>query len=258
MASVPLFFGDDSQLLYGVFHAGTRTDKAVLICPPIGYEHMRSHRALKTLAQRCAERGLASLRFDYFGTGHSAGQFEDAGVGQWQADVATACNELQQTTGADSIVIVGLRFACVLAALHAHENSTITQLIFWDAVNSGIEFIDEMRTAEANLQLEKDPLLNAQRVPKAHSYESLLGYPFSPALLKDIATLSLDERLLTQQLTFISGDSHQLRVSDAVLASAKQYTCQGPSNWCEIDNFGSVLLPQECIRMIARECDGLA
>ena len=52
---------------------GGASSVGVVIVPPIGYEYWSSHRTLRTLAERLAEQGCSRLRFDFDGTGDSAG-----------------------------------------------------------------------------------------------------------------------------------------------------------------------------------------
>ena len=49
----------------------------MVVCPPLGPEYFNSYRSLRHLADRLAENGVSALRFDYDGTGNSAGQDED-------------------------------------------------------------------------------------------------------------------------------------------------------------------------------------
>ncbi|WP_421993947.1 alpha/beta hydrolase [Roseococcus sp.] len=48
------------------------------------------------LAEWCATRGRAFLRFDYSGHGTSGGRFEDGTIGKWTADAAAVLEELTQ------------------------------------------------------------------------------------------------------------------------------------------------------------------
>src|SRR5580658_9324865 len=55
------------------------------------------------LADVCARRGHAMLRFDYTGHGSSDGDFLDGCIGDWAADALAAVDEL--TTG--DVILVG-------------------------------------------------------------------------------------------------------------------------------------------------------
>ena len=61
----------------------------VVIVPPVGYEYWSSHRTLRTLAERLAGQGCCALRFDFDGTGDSAGDQWDPGPGAGLAERAS-------------------------------------------------------------------------------------------------------------------------------------------------------------------------
>ena len=62
-------------------------DVGVVICCPLGYKALLSHRSLRHLAEEAAARGYPALRFDYDGTGDSAGYDLDAD--RWEAWLAS-------------------------------------------------------------------------------------------------------------------------------------------------------------------------
>jgi alpha/beta superfamily hydrolase len=68
---VPTWFGPEEARLFGVLHLpGDGVARAgVVICPPLGRQHLDTYRGLKLLAQHLCSRGFAVLRFDYRGTG---------------------------------------------------------------------------------------------------------------------------------------------------------------------------------------------
>src|ERR1051325_66360 len=49
----------------------------VVLCAPLGYEQVHAHRSFRVLADQLAAAGVTALRFDYHGTGDSAGRDED-------------------------------------------------------------------------------------------------------------------------------------------------------------------------------------
>ncbi|MUM35118.1 alpha/beta hydrolase, partial [Mycobacterium sp. CBMA361] len=72
---MPTWFGPEQSRLFGVVHvpAGSAARAGVVICPPLGRQHLDTYTGLKLLAQRLCANGFAVLRFDYSGTGDSMG-----------------------------------------------------------------------------------------------------------------------------------------------------------------------------------------
>ena len=79
----PYWFGPARAPLLGRLHRplGGRARGGVLICPPVGIELAHSHYVLRCLARELTACGFAVLRFDYAGTGQSAGDMNDSGRG---------------------------------------------------------------------------------------------------------------------------------------------------------------------------------
>lgn len=144
----PFFFGAADRKLFGAFHRPERRRPdpvAVLICNPLGQEYVRCHRMLKTLADRLERSGIASLRFDYFGTGDSAGDDEDNLFSGWAADIKTAHEELLRRVGRCKVIWLGVRLGAV-AALKAAP--TMAQppagLVLWEPIGPGPAYLDHL------------------------------------------------------------------------------------------------------------------
>ena len=72
----PLYFGPRQRALFGWLHrpaSHERKDIGIVLCSPSGYEAICTHRTYRRLAEDAAAQGFAALRFDYDGTGDSAG-----------------------------------------------------------------------------------------------------------------------------------------------------------------------------------------
>src|ERR1700753_3966737 len=99
-SSQPTWFGDAASPLFGVVHvpAGSVARAGIVICPPVGKEHVDTYRGLKLLAQRLCERGFAVLRFDYRGTGDSAmPQCSDSAIDDYRDSIQAAVGYLRDS-----------------------------------------------------------------------------------------------------------------------------------------------------------------
>lgn len=116
---------------------------AVVLCPPLGREHLSAYRALRLLADRLASVGLLALRFDYRGTGDSAGGAAEAGqVAAWSGSVAEAAG-FAARAGAGPLMLVGLRLGATLAVEAMSQIEHLDALVLWDPCPSPAVFLRE-------------------------------------------------------------------------------------------------------------------
>jgi alpha-beta hydrolase superfamily lysophospholipase len=185
---LPFFFGADSGL-FGMYHAPASTPRrAVLMCPPLGQELIRTHRLYRQLAQALAAQGIAVLRFDYHGTGDSAG---DSAEVDWQrciGDAVTAAGELRSRAGVDRIVAFGARLGGSVA-LGAADRARFAEVIAWDPVIDGDDYVSALDTMQAALREDADRF----NQPRTHAdvAEQWLGFDIGDSLRKQIAGLKV-------------------------------------------------------------------
>ena len=146
-AGRPTWFGTESEPLFGVLHVPDdgQARGGVVLCPPLGKEHVDSYRGMKLLAQELCERGLTVLRFDYLGTGDSAvEQQSDGAVEDYLASIRTAVAFLRES-GVGDVGLVGLRMGALLAASALPTLRGVTCLALWDPVLDGRRYLREQR-----------------------------------------------------------------------------------------------------------------
>jgi pimeloyl-ACP methyl ester carboxylesterase len=141
----PIEFGGCSGWLHPA--AGSR---GVVLCSPFGYEQLCIHRVWRDLADEIAAAGMPALRFDWHGTGDSAGSDTDpARLDAWMTSLRGAIQRLRQETGVSEIYLVGLRLGGTLATLIAEEMADIKGLVLMAPVVSGKAHVREMRALAA-------------------------------------------------------------------------------------------------------------
>src|SRR5690242_17987143 len=86
---IPFYLSSRGAPLFAWLHPGRPgCGHAVVLCPPAGHEQVHAHRAWRHLAKAVARTGPAVARFDYHGTGDSAGTDEDPSrVASWLQSV---------------------------------------------------------------------------------------------------------------------------------------------------------------------------
>jgi alpha-beta hydrolase superfamily lysophospholipase len=140
-----VWFGTEERPLFGwvSMPADGRARGGVLLCPPMGEESRAAHRTFRRLAEALAEQGLVALRFDYEGTGDSAGLQDDPDrVPAWLASVEAARGYLLDL-GVPSVAAVGMRLGATLAATQASAGGPFGSLVLWDPCLSGRTFLRE-------------------------------------------------------------------------------------------------------------------
>jgi alpha/beta superfamily hydrolase len=154
----PFFFGTRERRLFGLYTPGRGGPgaRAAVLCHPWGQEYLRAHRSVRHLATLLSRAGVHVLRFDYLGTGDSAGDLTDGDLAGWQRDVEHAIDELQETAGVARVGLVGLRLGAAIAAgVAARRRDAVDRLVLWDPVVDGAEYADDL-SREATAHADRD------------------------------------------------------------------------------------------------------
>ena len=170
----PFFFGSSQSALYGVHHPprGTSTrSTGVVLCYPFAQEYMRAHRAFRQMALLLSGEGFHALRFDYSGTGDSAGWPEDMSLADWDRDLGFAIDELIDTAGLDSVWLVGLRLGAAVA-LRSAGRSDVAGLVLWDPIVTGSVQLEEGATEP---DARSKPVLAIGGVPISTKFQTDLA-----------------------------------------------------------------------------------
>jgi pimeloyl-ACP methyl ester carboxylesterase len=200
----PAYFGRSARPLYGVHEpprAAPVREAAVLLCYPGVQEYNSSHWSFRRLAGMISREGFHVLRFDWSGTGDSWGDTTDGGVDRWIDDVADAAQEARDAAGVKAISIVGMRLGAAIAAIACNRVVEAGDLVLWEPVVSGPEYIEELEELDA-----RENLRLLHRIRKSRT--ELVGFPFTPALRHAIAEIDLatTKPLRAKRLAVVSGE----------------------------------------------------
>ncbi len=147
-----LYFAAGDHRLFGWLHqpsSGLASNVGLVICKPFGYEALCSHRSVRKFAEMAAAEGIASLRFDYAGTGDSSDiDPEGNQVQAWSGDIIAAVAELRRLTGVEHVYVLGFRLGALLATLAALKSNTIDGLILVAPVVAGRRYLGELRITQ--------------------------------------------------------------------------------------------------------------
>jgi exosortase A-associated hydrolase 2 len=157
-AESPLFFKSNGANLLGVLHepdseSGKTPRNAIVMCSPFAEESQICRRVFVNFARSAAGLGIPVLRFDYFGSGDSDGEFSDASVEKWVGDIRVATTFVRSRLGTEKVWLVGLRFGGSLALLASENNPAVSSLILWDPVICMKSYMAELLRATLAAQL---------------------------------------------------------------------------------------------------------
>jgi alpha-beta hydrolase superfamily lysophospholipase len=188
----PLHFGPDG-VLFGWFHPprAPARNTGVVLCNPIGDDDVRAHRALRHLAEHLSRAGFSVLRFDFRGTGDSAGSERDpARVAAWRADVRHAVDELRAVGGVERMAVVGLRLGATMA-MSALGEQPVDSLVLWSPCPNGGAYVRETTQVHRMQKLlEPESFASAPKGWDAGG-EEVLGFLLTPETTNDLRAIDL-------------------------------------------------------------------
>ena len=148
---------DDTSLFFGpgvygeVYRPSGHELPGWVICDPFGKERTNSNRLGFEWARSLAKAGHWVFRFDYRGTGDSAGSFENFTLDDYVDDIGCARAELERLSGMPCRGLVGLRLGASLAAKYVADTHGDLDLVLWEPIIDGCIYRNSLlRTAMAN------------------------------------------------------------------------------------------------------------
>jgi pimeloyl-ACP methyl ester carboxylesterase len=183
------------------------SDVAVLICTGLLQDAILAYGSLRVLADELAAAGYATLRFDYPGTGDSCDEAadRDGHWTAWQRSVDDAAGWLRATTGANRLVLCGLRLGTTLATLAAARRDDVAGLLLFEPVMSGRNYVRQ-------LLLEAEMLSGERPDKDADLY--LREFRFSPATLEQISAIDLRKVMLKSGIQVAIGAKVESKTID--------------------------------------------
>lgn len=187
--SAPLhatYFGPQAQ---------PRTPGDVLVVPPFAEEMNRCRAMVAMQAREFARLGIGTLVLDLFGTGDSAGDFVDATVDQWLADLRAGLDWLRRH-GQGCSTVWGLRLGATLASRLAADDPTIDRLLLWQPVLDGKAFFTQFLRIRIAADLNLPDRIKTtgelrQRLADGESIE-VSGYRIGTALARQLDEAQFD------------------------------------------------------------------
>lgn len=245
------YFGSSANQLLGAYHPpqGASRREGIVLCNPFGQEYMRAHRSFRRLAINLAAKGFSVLRFDYRGTGDSAGTLQGVTAKDWMEDIELAIQELMDIAAVQKVSLLGLRLGSLLAAEVAAKNKSVNKLVLWDPIVSGQAYVDEIASEIA---------VKESRSRFVAQDGSLQFNGFSmPALFKeslsslDLCSVQGLERLFVAEIvSHENPDFEKLQQTYKTFSRFHYQLAPAPHDWNYVDHVGGILWPQAIVEAI--------
>jgi dipeptidyl aminopeptidase/acylaminoacyl peptidase len=150
----PVTFECKGQQIVGMLHLpeGRGRFPAALLLHGFTGTKVEAHRMFVKLSRTLVQHGIAALRFDYRGSGDSAGEFENMTIRSEIADTLEAIRFLGRHKRVNSrrLALVGLSMGAAVAAhVVARERHRIKSLVLWAPVAEGAGILDDLSTPDA-------------------------------------------------------------------------------------------------------------
>ncbi|MEM9411004.1 MAG: alpha/beta hydrolase [Planctomycetota bacterium] len=253
----PQFFGKPDQPLFGVYHralgATDQRDRAVVICPPIGHEYVRTHWCLRSLAGQIARKGIHVFRFDYFGLGDSSGSVDEIKTKQsWIADIHQAKEQLRKLSGADSVMLLGLRAGGLFAA-EAAAMSNVHSLLLWEPIWDGSLFLQQWRELHQEMLYRRSAKMVTEN---GEHHEEILGSLYCRGLLSEMDTWFIDWDQIQPPHFIFDLKKHTKKYSKINHPLRKTEFYQEEDSWTDLQQMETAWLrPKLSRRLVAQVVD---
>ncbi len=137
------FLNVDGRMLSATCFLPAKVRGAVLFVPPFVEERKGALPVFVQTARAFGEDGIASLLFDFSGSGDSEGAFEDTRPEFFEAECEAAWDWLKRTFPAAPCGLIGVRTGALLANRLAAHHPEAAALVLWAPV-SGADLIRQL------------------------------------------------------------------------------------------------------------------
>jgi uncharacterized protein len=203
------FITNNGEDLYSVYHEPEvmdHCDTGVVFCYPYGQEYIRCHKLYVNMANKLARRGFHALRFDYYGTGDSSGDFNEVTVQESLNNTRMVIDQFRDSCGVGRIVLFGVRFGASLAMMYSGTHP-VDALVLWNPVLDGRSYLKSIDLSYKNW-------LNGSFTREKGKNDSSMenfGFQFSARLVQEIGGISLGKEVLNSAIpTLFFGETDEV------------------------------------------------
>jgi len=254
------YFGRPRRALLGLRHpppVGERVHGAVLVCAPLLQEGIRCQRALWSLAETLAAAGVEVMRFDWFGSGDSAGESAGIVMPGLVDDIASAEIFMASPASSPRPRLFGLRSAALPLLAHASQCGEPVDIVLWAPALDGHALVAAWREQHRRQLHTAGRFLSTQ---VASDDDELLGFVLDRSLLDDLGGLQGRDLLLPagSRLTLVQWpaspiDAAFVAAQRAAGVAVEHVELDGADEpaWDDPDQFETQLFPRRAVTQVA-------
>ena len=185
---------NQGQKIFAVLHLPLNQPKApvVVMCSGYGGNKCGKFRLAVRTSQELAKRGIASLRFDYRGTGDSEGDFERLTIESQVSDTLCCLNYLKSSSVIDAqrMALFGRSLGGMIAILATRNFTPIKSLILWSPVFHSTPWQKLWQSIQSNQILNQAEKEMAKSFSSSESNQELIKQFFQTDLTADLSNLA--------------------------------------------------------------------
>jgi dipeptidyl aminopeptidase/acylaminoacyl peptidase len=207
---------NEGQKIFGIFHRPSSQGPypTVLMCHGLAGHKTGKFRIYVKLAEQLSLHGIASLRFDFRGSGDSEGHFSDATLSSEVSDALIALKYLRSRPDVDSskIGIFGRSVGGTVALMTAKKSAPIKTIAIWAPLYDGEQWQEEwklLHRAEISEELRYEKMKINGQVPGLKFFDELFAINMEENLgyLKNIPMLHIHGEL-DNVITLVHADRY--------------------------------------------------
>ncbi|MCX7705421.1 MAG: alpha/beta fold hydrolase [bacterium] len=248
----PIVFKSQDYFLIGVLHhpCGIKAGKkfpGVILCHGFSGNKSESHFIFTRLARNLAEAGIGCLRFDFMGSGDSAGYFEDMSLETEIHDAENALKYLAKQPFIDekNLGILGLSMGAI-PAVAAATKYKFKALCLW----SPVAFPQEIERKILTRKLRK--ILDEKSKVYLTGYGLRIGKMFIESLYK-IKPITMAEKFCGHSLIIHSKDDASIDVSHALSYYNAFHRCATSKKLIILEKGGHTFVLEDSERTVLKQ-----
>jgi len=150
---IPVTFQSEGNNIVGMHHM-VETEKIVIFCHGFTGDKAENKRLFVETARDCSRHGYNVLRFDFYGSGDSAGEFKETTVSHNRANLKDAIRWAAENEYS-SIAVLGISLGAATAILTV-GNEPVDALVTWSAVPDMKKLITQHAGISLDQSSQKD------------------------------------------------------------------------------------------------------